>query len=684
MEIRDKDQVQIGVDTGGTFTDLVCISKNRPIRIVKVPSTPDDPSQAIIEGLNKLKCKWELSADSISKFCHGTTVATNSLIQRKGGQVGVLATEGFEDVLEIGRQMRQQLYETILRPQTPIFLAPGRRRKGIKERIASNGIVLTEINEKTVLDAAKELVDDGVEAIAICFLFSFLNPVHELRARDIILSNFPSIHVSISSEVDPTFREYERTIVTAFDAYLKPVVDKYLINLDQKLKRLGLCSEPKLMQSRGALSAISIARKKPVRLFLSGPAAGVVGAANIGKSLNKNNLISVDIGGTSCDIALIQDGRPKLRAEGEIGGHPVRVNMVDVNAIGSGGGSLVWLDSEGGIRVGPESAGAIPGPACYDLGGAGATVTDASLILGFINPAYFAGGSVTLNYEKAHKVISDTIASKLNFSVERAAQGIHQVINSQMAEGVRLISTQRGLDPRNFTLIAIGGAGPIHAVAIAEDIGIRDIIVPFKPGVLSAIGLLSAPIEHETTLSVQRDLTDLTCTKIRSMLKPLNKKCRALMKEEGVEDMKIAHVADLCYVGQSYHLSIELFINEQDMLEQLISDFKVEHDSVYGHASDSPVKLINLKTVCRSIETDFPDQSVGGDVSCQSVKSERLVFFLDRSEPHLAQVYERKFLASGDYIEGPAIIEQEDTTTVIPDNWGASVSKSGDLVLSNR
>ena len=504
--MSNKEKIQIGVDTGGTFTDVVCYIDGILKGTIKLPSTPKDPSKAIHRALFKLENELKIVPTNIERFCHGTTVATNSLIERKGGKVGILATKGFTDVIEIGRQMRRQLYEVALNAQSPVFLAPGKHRKGIIERIASDGKILTPLNETSVIGSVQELVNDGIESIAICFLFSFLNPKHEILAQKLITSTFPNLKVSISSNVDPTFREYERTVVTAFDAYLKPVVDNYLSSLDMKLKHAGLKNEPKIMKSRGAMSAITIARHHPVQLFLSGPAAGVVGAADVGKANNIKDLISVDIGGTSCDIAVIKDGRPTLRAEGEIEHFPVRVNMVDVNAIGAGGGSLVWIDSAGGLRVGPDSAGAHPGPASYGLGGNKTTVTDASVVLGFINPNYFAGGTLPLYREKAIQTIDITIARKLNCSIERAAQGIHQVVNTQMAEGIRLLSTQRGLDPRDFTLVALGGAGPIHATALADELGIKKIIIPFNPGVLSAMGLLTAPIEHEVLIAVQKNL----------------------------------------------------------------------------------------------------------------------------------------------------------------------------------
>ena len=677
--------IEVGIDTGGTFTDVVCIRDGRLAGITKIPSTPSDPSAAILQAVRHLERVWGLTPAEIERFGHGTTVATNALIERRGGRVGLLTTDGFSDVLEIGRQMRHQLYEVMLKPETPVFLAPGARRKGVIERIGSDGSVLVPLDESSVRAAARDLIAQGVDSIAICFLFSFLNPDHEARARDIVAAEFPGLKISVSHEIDPTFREYERTVVTAFDAYVKPVVDSYLARLDGELKAAGVSNEPKIMQSRGGMSAVAVARQRPVRLFLSGPAAGVVGAAAVGEAVETPDLISVDIGGTSSDIALIRNGRPALRAEGEIEGYPVRVNMVDVNCIGAGGGSLAWLDPAGGLRVGPESAGADPGPACYGRGGEQATVTDASLVLGYFNPDYFAGGSVELDPERAVEAIRATIADPLGLSVERAAQGIHRVVNAQLTEGIRLVSTQRGYDPREFALVALGGAGPVHATAIAEDLGITKIVVPRNPGVLSATGLLMAPIDHESTLSFQCDLADAALGDIRSALDALDRRCNDLMTAEGVrlEDTEVRHLADVCYVGQAHHLEVLLCLDDAAPLERLYEDFKTAHDRMHGHATDAPVKIVNLRSVHTLGRVGGIDVPAKGTDS-QSSKGERSSLFVNAEDPRPTPIYERAHLGSSSQIEGPAIIEQSDTTTIISHGWRALVHSSGDLIVERN
>ena len=488
--------LRIGVDIGGTFTDVVVRRPGSPSRIMKIPTTRSDPSIAVLEALKRMQAEWGLAPQDVLRFVHGTTVATNAVLERKGAKVGVITTEGFRDVLEIGRQMRHQMYQLALDPETPTFLAPGRMRHEVPERISATGEVLKPLDEAAVAEAADALVAAGARAIAVVFLFSFLDDTHERRAREIILTRHPDVFVSLSSEVDPAFREYERTVVTAFDAYVKPVVDRYLANLDSGLLSASVSAPLQVMQSRGGISGSRTARLRPVRLFLSGPAAGVIGAKMAAETAGVRDLITVDVGGTSCDIALIEDGTPALRSEGLIDGYPVRVGMVDVNSIGSGGGSIAWLDVAGGLRVGPQSAGSEPGPACYGRGGMEATVTDASVVLGYLDPDYFAGGKLKLRPELARDAVA-RIAGRLNLTVEQAALGIHRILNAQMAEGIRLVSIRQGHDPRRFTLLPLGGGGALHACALAEELGITRVLVPRHPGVLSAAGLLAAPIEHE-------------------------------------------------------------------------------------------------------------------------------------------------------------------------------------------
>lgn len=671
--------VEIGIDIGGTFTDIVCRRRGEPDTIFKLPTTRSDPGMAVLEAIERLAPAYP--PNTVIRFVHGTTVATNAVLERKGAKTGLLTTAGFRDVLEIGRQIRHALYDVILEPETPVFLAPGERRMEIRERLDAQGKILVPLDEQSVLDAADRLVADGVEAIAICFLFAFIDPSHEVRARDLIAARYPEIAISLSSDVDPAFREYERTVATAFDAYIKPVVDGYLDRLESNLRTAGVPAPLQVMQSRGGAAGAAVVRRRPVRMFLSGPAAGVIGGQSVGETVDESNLITVDIGGTTSDIALIQEGTPILRAEGNIDGYPIRVPMVDVNPVGAGGGSIAWIDDAGGLRVGPQSAGSEPGPACYGRGGQEATVTDASVVLGYLDPSYFAGGSLSLDPKAAERTVETRVAKPLGLTLEAAALGIHRVVNAQMAEGIRLVSIQRGFDPRDFALVALGGAGPLHAAALAEELGIRTILVPRYPGVLSAAGLLAAPVEHEMSASFARPLDGLDVADVRPVLQQLDAQAGALMHEDGVDAGTVTtrHAADVCFIGQSYHLEVPLNLNAADPLAILREEFHRLHDRVYGYSADTPARIVNLRSVLSAGGQSTPVPSPNESTHSEP-KATRPVLFA--SGPEDTAIYERERLPSGLEITGPAIIEQSDTTTLIPPGWTARCDDSGTVVMT--
>lgn len=674
--------VEIGVDIGGTFTDVVCSRPGHPVHIMKVPTTRNDPSGAVLEALNRLVEEHNVHPEDITRFVHGTTVATNAVIERRGAPTGVLATRGFADVLEIGRQLRTSMYHVILDPETPTFIAPGAHRKEIPERVGPRGEIVEPLDEEAVLEAVDQLKRQGVQSIAIAFLFSFLDPTHERRARELISDRYPELLVSISSEVDPAFREFERTLVTVFDAYVKPTVDRYLANLKNGIADAGIEAPLQIMQSRGGASAAGIARQRPVRLFLSGPAAGVIGGRLVGEGSNSPDIITVDIGGTSADIALITDGQPMIRSEGLICGYSVRVPMVDVNTIGAGGGSIAWIDGTGGLKVGPHSAGSEPGPACYGRKGQDATVTDASVVLGYLDPKYFAGGTLELYPEEARRVVEQRVARPLGMDLEEAALGIHRVVNAQLAEGIRLVSIRRGVDPRRFCLVPLGGAGPVHATALADELGISRIVLPRHPGVLSAIGLLAAPVEHEVSAAFPRALEGLFFDEVRTALDDLSAKCRDLMDQEAVdpEQVSISYFADVCYIGQSHHLEVSVAIDAADPLAKLLEDFKVAHDQIYGHSTDSPARIVNLRAVHQYlVATDIGPE--GEESSGDAIKGTRSVLFPAPYGRLETSVWDRVGLTSGTQIQGPAIVEQSDTTTVIAPGWQGEVNARGDLVI---
>ncbi len=673
----------IGVDIGGTFTDIVCRRAGEPIRVLKVPTTRGDPSDAVLNAIGRLAGDLGVDTRDIARLLHGTTIATNAVLERKGAKIGLITSEGFRDLLEIGFQMRQDLHRIMLEPVTPVFLAPGAQRKEVREQVSAHGEVIIPLDEESVRLAAAELVADGVQAIAICYLFSFLYPLHEQRTRELIEAAHPGMAVSLSCEVDPTFREYERTVVTAFDAYMKPIVGRYLQRLEDGLRAAHVSAPLQIMQSRGGLAGTAVARKRPVRLFLSGPAAGVIGGAIVGRSSGYRAVITIAVGGTSSDIALVEGGEPVIRAQGIIAGFPVRVPMVDVNAIGAGGGSIAWLDGAGGLRVGPQSAGSEPGPACYCRGGEEATVTDASVVLGWLDPAYFAGGSVALDPSLARAAIERRVARPLGLSVEDAALGIHRVVNAQMVEGIRLVSIRRGFDPRRFTLVALGGAGPLHATALAAELGIRNVLIPRHPGVLSAAGLLATPIEHEVALAFPRPLAGLEFADVRRVLDVLDDSCATLMAQERIGAMPVTsqYFADVWYIGQSYHLQVPLDADAPDPLGKLYRDFLVLHDRIYGHATEQPAAIVNLRSVHRAGGSDHLEEGAYCPAGTDPRKQPREIRVAGARVPVQAAIYDRAAMPVGLTFPSPAIVEQGDTTTLVEPGWRGTVLDNGNLLL---
>jgi len=675
--------VQIGVDIGGTFTDIVALDDEGRLALAKVPSTPKDLLDGIGAAVGKVLALAGAPPGDVERFIHGTTVATNAVLEKKGAVTAILTTEGFEDVLEMGRQKRSRMYDLEMDPETPSFLAPGRRRVGIRERLDARGAALVPLDEGQVRAAVQTLRAQGVQAIAVCYLFSFVNPAHEQRTRELCAEIAPEISVSLSSEVDPTFREYERLCVTAFDAYLGPVVKRYLAGLADTLRGLGIRAVPLIMRSRGGIVSAALAARQPVTLFLSGPAGGVIGAGCAAERSGVRDFVSLDMGGTSNDVAVVRSGAPLLASEGSIGPYPVRTPMVDVNTIGAGGGSIAWIDAAGGLRVGPRSAGAEPGPACYGRGGDAATVTDASVVLGYLNPERFAGGALTLDVGAAEGAVG-AIGRRLGVDTITAAAGIHRVINARMADQIRLVTIKRGYDPRQFSLVVLGGAGPVHGAALAAEMGMAEVLVPEAPGVLAAFGLLAAAIEHHhaRTLQAQTDVADLAA--VNRCLAELDAAGRARMREEGVAagDVHVAYTADMRYVGQAYELEVPIAAPvAAERVPGIVAAFHAVHERVYGYArTQQTVEFVNFRAVHtyrlpRPVVR--PSARASGSLDDARVGERRAYFdgFVS------AAIYERARLPLGARLAGPAIVEQMDTTTVIPPGVTAVVDDAGNLRL---
>ncbi len=675
--------MQIGVDIGGTFTDIVALDDEGRLALAKVPSTPKDLLDGIGAAVGKVLALAGAPPGDVERFIHGTTVATNAVLEKKGAVTAILTTEGFEDVLEMGRQKRSRMYDLEMDPETPSFLAPGRRRVGIRERLDARGAALVPLDEGQVRAAVQTLRAQGVQAIAVCYLFSFVNPAHERRTRELCAEIAPEISVSLSSEVDPTFREYERLCVTAFDAYLGPVVKRYLAGLADTLRGLGIRAVPLIMRSRGGIVSAALAARQPVTLFLSGPAGGVIGAGFAAERSGVRDFVSLDMGGTSNDVAMVRSGAPLLASEGSIGPYPVRTPMVDVNTIGAGGGSIAWIDAAGGLRVGPRSAGAEPGPACYGRGGDAATVTDASVVLGYLNPERFAGGALTLDVGAAEGAVG-AIGRRLGVDTITAAAGIHRVINARMADQIRLVTIKRGYDPRQFSLVVLGGAGPVHGASLAAEMGMAEVLVPEAPGVLAAFGLLAAAIEHHhaRTLQAQTDVADLAA--VNRCLAELDAAGRARMREEGVAagDVHVAYTADMRYVGQAYELEVPIAAPvAAERVPDVVAAFHAVHERVYGYArTQQTVEFVNFRAVHtyrlpRPVVR--PSARASGSLDDARVGERRAYFdgFVS------AAIYERARLPLGARLAGPAIVEQMDTTTVIPPGVTAVVDDAGNLRL---
>jgi len=675
--------VSIGIDIGGTFTDVVCATADGT-HILKVPTTRDDPGRAVLAALALLRDRFDIAPESIASFTHGTTIATNAVLERKGARVGLVATRGFGDVLEIGRQIRRQMYDLNLAPETPGWLAPGARRVEVTERIDATGAALTPLDETSLANAIAKLKAEGVEAVAVALLFSFLNPTHERRVRTAIEAAMPGIPVSISSEVDPVFREYERTVVTTFDAYVKPVVARYLAAMDRDLAKAGVPVPLQIMQSRGGLAGGEVARERPVRLFLSGPAAGAIGGQAAGREAGLDNLITVDVGGTSSDIALIDRGRVLVKSETDIAGYQVRVPMLDVTTLGAGGGSIAWIDTGGGLRVGPQSAGADPGPACYGRGGTEATVTDASIVLGLLDPSFFAGGSIRLDPALSLKAVDERVARPLGLTVEEAALGIHRIANAHMADGMRLVSINRGYDSREFVLVPLGGAGGLHAVPLALELGIGRVLVPRYPGVLAAAGLLAAPIEHEVSGAFLTPIADARLADLADAFAGLDARADGLMRAERIGGLARERLtlADVGYMGQSHYIEVPIDLAASDPLPALYRAFEAAHERLNGHKTGAAAKIVNLRVVHRAHRPAVAVGSAAPPDTGRSLKGRRHVLFPGETVRLDTAIHDRALIGASECLHGPAVIEQSDSTTLLPPGWSAEVTGGAALLLT--
>jgi len=676
----------IGVDVGGTFTDFHIMDlEGGGDRVFKRPSTPDNPADAIIEGLKTLVAEGEVDASEIRRICHGTTVATNALIQRKGGTVALVTTEGFRDLLEIGRQTRPHMYDVNLDHPAP--LVERQLRLTAAERVDARGQVLRDLDDADVSRLVEQFVADGVKSCAVCLLFSFLNPEHERKIGAALEA--AGISTSLSCEVQPEFREYERMSTTVLNAYLVPVMNHYLAKLEQALSEDLPEASVGINQSSGGLMSIRQARRFPVRTALSGPAGGVIGAAHIARLAGREDVITLDMGGTSADVCMIESELAGVAFDRSIGGFPVRLPMVDVNAVGAGGGSIVWFDRGGMLQVGPYSAGAKPGPACYGLGGTEPTVTDANLILGRLSPKGLLDGRVPLSMDLAREAFRP-IADRLGVAIEQAALGCIDIVVANMVRAIRAVSVERGHDPRSFTLMPFGGGGPLHAEDVARSLQMAGIVVPPNPGILCAQGIVVSDLKENLVRTNRVPLVTASVPRMREVACELMEEAERWFAIEDVErrDRSVALSLDLRYVGQNYELSVliaETLLGEgeAEAIVRLIADrFHALHDTNYGHSDPSAeIEVINYRCVARGrlYRGAMPAARTMRQPT-PAPRSVREVWF-GVAGALRTPIYERDDLDPGHRIEGPAVIEQMDTTTLVMPGTTATIDAALNLIL---
>ena len=682
------------MDVGGTFTDLVALNeRNGRIVNIKVPSVPLNPEKGIIDALAKFLTVE--SADSIRMIGHATTIATNALFGQVGlelSKTALITTRGFRDVIEIGRQKRAEVYNLFF--ERPEMLVKRRHRYEVDERIDHNGKVLTDLDVSQLKWALDQVESECVEALSVGFLNSYINPIHEEQALELIRKRFPDLPVSTSSRTSTGYREYERFSTAVVNSTLIPLIHSYLTQLSEDLRGVGVDAPLYVMQSNGGLAKANIVSEKPVTLVESGPASGVIAASWLGEKMGEPNIISFDMGGTTAKAGIILDSVPEVVPEYEVVGHvhmgrllkgsgyPVRFPFIDLAECSAGGGTIVWTDDAGAVNVGPTSAGAYPGPACYGRGGEQPTITDANLVLGRLNPGSLIDGDMKIYPGKAREAL-EGLGEGLNMSSEDAAVSVVRIANSMMSKILRIVSIERGLDPRNFSMVAFGGAGPMHACALAEELEIGEILIPPNPGMFSALGLLAADLFHDYSKAVVRLTSDVDPVFVKDMFKNMESEGEKTLVDEGVSTEYISYQrsVDLRYLGQSYELNIKVSTPfDEASLNSAVQAFHVRHEEIYGYSSPGDsVELVNVNI--RAVgEISEPDLEQGRKDHVES-KEIRSVFFESSLNWVETPVYSRKNLGLGARFNGPAIIEQYDATTIVYPDWEVHVGDYGVIRL---
>ncbi|WP_117191917.1 hydantoinase/oxoprolinase family protein [Rhizobium terrae] len=677
---------RVGVDSGGTFTDICLFEEETGrVEIWKVPSTPHDPSVAISTGVAEALDRLGATPEAVAYFGHGTTVATNALIQGRGVSTGLIATRGFRDLLEIGRQKRPHLYD--IHAEKPKTLVSRELRIGVAERVRNDGSVEQPLDEDALRTAAKELKAAGVKSVAITFLYSFAHTAHEEAALRILSEEFPEAFVSASHRIAPEFREFERMSTTVVNAYLGPVMKGYLHNLENSLKEMGLDAVPHLTQSNGGVIGFDTAAEMPVRTVLSGPSTGVVAALALSEMTGGQDLITFDMGGTSTDVALLKGGECRMVGEAVVHGYPIKAPMLDIHTVGAGGGSLVHVDSGGLIKVGPRSAGAFPGPACYGHGTTEPTVTDANVFLQNLDPRYLLRGRMPVHRDLAEAALK-TIADQVGMSVAEAADGILDIVAANMTKAIRVISVQRGHDPRDYTLVAFGGAGPLHAARLAAELEMRRILVPLTPGILCAMGLLMTDLRTDFASTRLASLDTLDPSWLEEVFANLERRADAWFASENIPlDARMTRrTVDVRYAGQNYEISVAVpgGTTDRSTFEAIRREFLAGHDQLYGFTSDGEeIELVTYRLEARAgiRKARFKPRPMGASDPAGALIGERLVWCRQAGSFRTHKIYDRLLLVPGNIVEGPAIIDQMDTTTVVPAGMEAHVDVYLNLVM---
>jgi N-methylhydantoinase A len=684
-------QYYIGVDIGGTFTDVVLAQAvSHRLFTAKILTTPDNPGQAVIAAIADVLAQAKAAAADVQRVVHATTLATNLILERKGSRVAYITTKGFGDLFAIGKErvVGADRYNILLEKSPP--LVSRRLTLEVEERMDRRGTVVTPLNAPAAIEGLERLAREKPQAVAICFFHSYANAAHERAMAELVRRHLPGVYVALSSEVWPEFREYERASTTVMSAYVGPTISSYVEALDRELRRMGLEGSFEIMQSSGGVMSAAAVARKPVYSVESGPAAGVIAATHLGRMCNQPNIISFDMGGTTAKAGLIRHGKPGVTHDFRVGSHlssgfraggyPIKIPVIDLAEVGAGGGSIAWVDAGGVLQVGPLSSGAAPGPACYGFGGEQPTVTDANLLLGYLDPAYFLGGRMRIYPDRSLKAIKP-LASRLGMEPVEVARGIYEIANTHMGSAVRVVTIQRGIDPREFAVMAFGGAGPVHAVRVAEQFEIPNVIVPVSPGLASALGLLVSDMSEDFVATLLMDGREADVARMEELLGNLERSGRAALRAQGVaeSDIAIQRLLDVRFKHQSHELSVPIPDGPITAATVTAAEegFRALYHELYGVQPNDPCQFVNFRVRATGIvpKPELGRAAAGDGDARRALKGTRKAWFAETAGFTETSVYDRARLCPGDLVSGPAIVEEPDSTTVCPPGYAVRVDE---------